>query len=146
VLLINKPYGWSSFEVLEHVRDSAGIKKLGHTGTLDPLATGLMALCSGRATRTIAQIQKQPKAYEAEITFGASTSSFDAETAVEKTLPFNYINRTDVKKTLTQNFLGEVWQLPPMFSAVRKKGQRLYEFARQGKVVKRDPRKIEIHR
>jgi tRNA pseudouridine55 synthase len=145
VFLVDKPAGWSSFKVVKTLRRFINLQKVGHAGTLDPLATGLLILCCGKATRTISEIQKKPKTYRAEITLGASTPSFDSEEKISQTAPFRHITLEALQNVLSKNFTGEIWQKPPMYSAIKQNGKRLYELARQGKVVKRKPRKIMIH-
>jgi tRNA pseudouridine55 synthase len=145
VFLIDKPMGWSSFKVVKALRKYIDFRKIGHAGTLDPRATGLLILCCGRATRTISEIQGKPKTYRAQITFGASTPSFDGEMDIDQTAPFQHINLEDIQNVLFKNFIGEVWQKPPMYSAIKQKGERLYTIARRGQKVKRKFRKITIY-
>jgi tRNA pseudouridine55 synthase len=145
VFLIDKPLGWSSFKVVKALRRFIDFRKIGHAGTLDPRATGLLILCCGRATRTISEIQEKPKTYQACITFGASTPSFDSEMDIDRTAPFKHINLKNLQNVLDKNFMGDVWQKPPMYSAIKQKGKRLYAIARQGKEVKRKSRKVTIY-
>lgn len=149
VLLLDKPKEWTSFDVVAKVRNLIRKKeqkkvKVGHAGTLDPLATGLLILCTGKKTKSIEAYQAQQKEYIGEITLGATTPSFDAETEVDQTFDIAHINEKLISETLPQ-FIGEIDQIPPMFSAVKVDGKRLYKHARKGEVVEIDPRKITIH-
>lgn len=149
VLLLDKPKEWTSFDVVAKVRNLIRKKekvkiKVGHAGTLDPLATGLLILCTGKKTKTIESYQAQQKEYTGEITLGATTPSFDAETEVDQTFDIAHIDEKLIRETVPQ-FLGEIDQIPPMFSAVKIDGKRLYKHARKGEVVEIDPRKITIH-
>lgn len=143
--LVDKPKGWSSFDVVKYLRKALDIKKVGHAGTLDPMATGLLIVCCGKATKSVEQIQKLHKIYLAEITFGASTASYDAETDVEKTAPFDHINRQQLMAALDLHFSGTIEQVPPMYSALKYGGKPLYKLAREGKEVKRHARQITIY-
>ena len=137
VLLFDKPLGWSSFQLVNKVRylicQKLKIKKLkvGHAGTLDPLATGLMILCTGKATKQIESLMGKEKEYIADILFGATTPSYDGETEVDKTFPVDHITNEKLEETL-QKFLGTIKQLPPMFSAKKVNGVRAYKLAREG--------------
>lgn len=144
-ILMDKPLEWSSFDVVRYVRSRIPAKKVGHAGTLDPLATGLLILCSGKATRTISQIQALPKTYRAKIQFGASTPSYDAETEPDKLAGWNHITQESVEKVIAEQFTGTISQVPPAYSAIRVKGQRLYKKARKGEEVELYPRQITIH-
>ena len=149
ILLINKPLGWSSFNVVKKIKyliqKKYKIKKIkvGHSGTLDPLATGLLVICTGKATKKIQAIQDLPKVYTGEITLGATTNSYDLETEVSKTYKVNHINNDLLKKT-TKKFIGELSQIPPIFSAIKMNGERLYKKARRGESIKINPRKITV--
>lgn len=143
--LINKPIGWSSYEVVKHLRKRLDMSKIGHTGTLDPAACGLLILCCGRGTRTVSQIQELSKTYWAEITFGASTYSFDAETEVKNKADFEHVTRNAIENVLNEYFTGEVSQIPPMYSALKHNGTPLYKLARQKKSVERKARQITIY-
>lgn len=143
--LLNKPKGKSSFDMVRLLRKCLDIRKIGHAGTLDPMATGLLILCCGRGTKTIEQFQSKTKEYVGEITFGASTPSYDAETEIEEEAPTAHISENTIREALDRNFSGEITQLPPMYSAVKHKGTRLYKLARKGKEVKRRPRIVVIH-
>lgn len=150
ILPFDKPYGWSSFKLVNKVRYQlcrhAGIRKLkvGHAGTLDPLASGLLILCTGRATKRIMQIQEMPKVYEAEITFGATTPSYDLETEIEKTYPAEHIDVNLLKEKM-KGFLGRSEQVPPLFSAKNINGVRAYSYAREGVKKELKAQMIEIY-
>jgi tRNA pseudouridine55 synthase len=137
VLLFNKPVYWTSFDLVNKVRiiisSVLGIKKLkvGHAGTLDPLASGLMIICTGRATKKIEEFRDLDKEYVATVHIGETTPSFDLETATDRSYPSDHITETFVREVLG-NFLGEQKQLPPLYSAKQIGGKRAYEFARKG--------------
>lgn len=143
--LIDKPKGWSSFDVVKFLRKCLDLRKIGHAGTLDPMATGLLILCCGDGTRTVSAFQEAPKVYEAEMVFGSSTPSLDAETVPDRRAPFNHLSRKDIQKALDQKFTGQIIQIPPMYSALKHKGDPLYKLARKGKEVKRHPRQVILH-
>lgn len=150
-MLIDKPYEWSSFQALNKVKWALRKKfelnkkfKIGHAGTLDPLATGLLVICTGKFTKRIPEIQEQTKEYTGTFTLGATTPSYDLETELDKTYPISHITEDSVQRTLEQ-FKGKIEQTPPLFSALKKEGKRLYEFAREGKQVEVKSRTIEIH-
>lgn len=143
--LVDKPKGWSSFDVVKLLRKCINLRKTGHAGTLDPMATGLLIVCCGKGTKSISQIQDQPKEYIGEVTFGASTSSHDAETAVEATAPYQHITRPMVEEVLDRQFSGQIIQVPPMYSALKHNGTPLYKLARKGVEVKRKPRQVIIY-
>ena len=143
VILIDKPVNWTSFNVVSRVRRLTKVKKVGHAGTLDPLATGLLIVCTGKKTKEISEYQAQRKKYTGIITLGKSSPSMDLATEItEKVLPDDL---SEEKILSTRNkFLGNIEQVPPMFSALKHKGKALYKFARAGKEVERAPRQIEI--
>ncbi len=149
VILIDKPLEWTSFQVVNKVRwlirKSFGIKKIkvGHAGTLDPLATGLLIICSGKFTKKIDTFQAQEKEYTGTFTLGATTPSFDLETEIDQTFDISEITSEKIKKA-TKQFLGEIQQQPPVFSALKKDGKRLYEFARSGEKVEIPFRTVTI--
>ena len=149
VLLFDKPLHWTSFQVVNKVRwlikQKFGLKKIkvGHAGTLDPLATGLVILCTGKATKTIETLMGQTKVYTGEFTLGATTPSYDMETEVDERFDISHINQELIDQTLTR-FQGEIMQRPPIFSALKKEGKRLYEFARKGEDVDIPERKVQI--
>ncbi len=140
LLLVDKPLGWSSFQAVNKlkwvIRKKFDLKKIkiGHAGTLDPLATGLLLICTGKFTKTISGLQGQIKEYTGTITLGATTPSYDLETAIDQTYPTEHITPSLIVET-AKNFLGEITQRPPVFSALKKDGKRLYEYAREGKEV-----------
>ena len=150
VLLINKPLHWTSFQLVNKLRwlikRKLGIKKIkvGHAGTLDPLATGLMIICTGKKTKEINQYQAAEKEYIATLKLGATTASYDGETEENYFYPTKHISHELITKTCTR-FLGETEQIPPAFSAIKVKGKKLYESARKGKEVEIKPRKIRIN-
>lgn len=143
-ILLNKPLGWTSFKVVHEVRKAIQVKKVGHAGTLDPLATGLLILCSGKKTKEISGFQDLPKTYISTFTIGKRTKSMDAETEPFIERPYDHITNDMIHET-ANSFLGEIEQIPPMFSAVNVNGKKLYKYARKGKTVEREPRKVTIH-
>ncbi len=149
IIYINKPYGMSSFGALAHVRflisKKAGVKrvKTGHAGTLDPLATGVLILCTGKATKQIEQMQLQTKEYTATLQLGATTPSYDREHPVDATYPTSHITRQLIEQTLPR-FVGEIEQVPPAFSACMVDGHRAYKMARRGEEVKLKPKTLRI--
>lgn len=143
--LIDKPKGWSSFKVVKLLRKCLDLRKIGHAGTLDPMATGLLILCCGKGTRTVSAFQEASKKYVGEIIFGSSTPSHDAETIPEKRASFSHLTRKKVQQTLNEKFSGQIIQIPPMYSALKHNGTPLYKLARKGKKVKRKPRQVIIH-
>lgn len=149
ILGIDKPLGWTSFDVVKRVRGTLsrrlGKKKLkvGHAGTLDPLATGVMIVCTGRATKRIEELQSGVKEYIATMALGATTPSFDLETAIDATYPTAHITRQSVEETLTR-FTGRIEQVPPAFSACKIDGRRAYKMARNGETVELKPKILVI--
>ena len=149
MLAVDKPQGWTSFDVVNKIRYKLkhllGVKKIkvGHAGTLDPLATGLLIICTGGATKKIDLYQGMEKEYRGTITFGASTPSFDAETEPDASYPYDHISPKMLEDVKAQ-FLGEIDQVPPLFSAIKVDGQPLYQKARQGIVMEVKPRKVTI--
>jgi tRNA pseudouridine55 synthase len=149
VLLIDKPLEWTSFQVVNKVRwairKAFNLKKIkvGHAGTLDPLATGLLIICTGKKTKEISQYQAQEKTYSGTIQLGATTPSYDLETAIDQRFETRHITSDAIHSTTTK-FIGLQEQYPPVFSAVKKDGRRLYEFARANEPVEVKPRQIEI--
>ncbi len=131
ILLIDKPYGWSSFQAVKKVKWLLKAKKVGHAGTLDPLATGLLILCTEKKTKEIESIQGQEKEYTGTITVGATTPSYDMETEPNQTFPFDHITLELINETLPK-FIGDISQIPPLFSAIKVDGKRAYTLARQG--------------
>lgn len=149
VLYFDKPLGWTSFNLVNRVRGvlsrHLGVKKLkvGHAGTLDPLATGVMILCTGKNTKLIESFQYQTKEYVATIKLGATTPSFDLETEIDAEYPTEHITEELVKETL-QKFIGEIQQIPPTYSAIKINGKRAYEYARKGDEVELKPKTLVI--
>ncbi len=142
--LIDKPKRWSSFQVVKFLRKCTNIRKIGHAGTLDPMATGLLILCCGDGTRTVSAFQEADKEYIAQITFGSSTPSLDAETTPDRRASFEHLSRKSIQNKLDNNFSGLIVQIPPMYSALKHEGDPLYKLARKGKEVKRKPRQVII--
>ena len=145
ILLVNKPQTWTSFDVVRYVRGRLRTKKVGHAGTLDPMATGLLILCSGRATKSISQLQEMPKTYIGEITFGGSTPTYDADSEIDETAPTDHITLDKIENVLEEHFHGEISQVPPVYSALKVGGKRSYELARRGKAVELAARPVTIH-
>lgn len=149
VLYFNKPYTWTSFKLVGRVRWilSKALKKkklkVGHAGTLDPLATGVLIVCTGKATKQIESFQYQTKEYNATLRLGATTPSFDLEHEVDAFFPYEHITKEMIESVLPQ-FLGEIMQVPPTFSAVKINGKRAYKYARQGEDVEIAPKKLVI--
>lgn len=149
LLLIDKPLEWTSFDVVNKIRYSIkrayGFKKIkvGHAGTLDPLATGLLIIAVGRKTKTINDLMGLPKTYTGTFKLGETTPSYDAETEVNQTFPWDHINEELINQA-KESFLGEQDQIPPIFSAIKKDGKKAYESAREGTVIEMQPRKITI--
>lgn len=149
ILYIDKPLGWTSFDAVKRLRGALsrrlGMKKIkvGHAGTLDPLATGVMILCTGRATKRIDELQAGVKEYVATIALGATTPSFDLETQIDATYPTEHITRELVEQALT-TFQGRIEQIPPSYSACKVDGKRAYELARKGKEVELKPKILVI--
>lgn len=142
-ILVNKPLDWTSFDVVARVRKMLAIKKIGHAGTLDPKATGLLILCTGKMTKRISDFIDLRKEYYGTMELGATTSSFDSETEIVEKKEFREITETQIRNTFT-SFLGIQKQLPPMYSAIKVNGRRLYKSARKGKEVFRPVREIEV--
>lgn len=141
--MVDKPGGVTSNHVVGRVKKATGIKKVGHAGTLDPMATGTLVLAVGNVTRLIRYVQSQPKEYVATAVFGVATDTLDADGAVLTREPMD-ITPEDVE-ALVPRFSGEISQVPPMVSALKKDGRRLYELAREGEVVEREARQVRIH-
>ncbi|MCG1034853.1 tRNA pseudouridine(55) synthase TruB [Polaribacter sargassicola] len=149
ILLIDKPLEWTSFQAVNKLRweikQRFKIKKIkvGHAGTLDPLATGLLIICTGKQTKNINEYQGQIKEYTGTFTIGATTPSYDLETEVDKTFPTEHITEELLHKT-TNQFIGEIQQKPPIFSAIKKDGKRLYELARKGETTEIKARTVTV--
>jgi len=151
IILIDKPLTWSSFQAVNKLKYILKRKynlpkkfKIGHAGTLDPLATGLLIICTGKFTKKITEIQAQSKEYTGTITVGATTPSYDLETEIDKIYPTEHLSEALIFET-TKQFLGEIDQKPPVFSAIKKEGKRLYEHARAGEEVEIATRKTTIY-
>lgn len=148
-MVIDKPYRWTSFDAVKRLRGAVQRRlnakrfKVGHAGTLDPLATGVLLVCTGRATKRIAELQEGMKEYVAEITFGATTPSYDLEKEIDATYPWEHITPELIAETLPK-FQGHVMQVPPVFSAVKVDGKRAYNYARKGKEVEIKAKPLEI--
>jgi len=145
ILNIDKPAGMTSHDVVARLRWILGQKKIGHTGTLDPDATGVLVLCLGKATKIIQFLQEDEKEYEGTITFGIATDTLDASGEVLEISETVHIEPDDVKNAL-KSFTGDIDQIPPMVSAVRIQGKRLYEIARKGETIERQPRRVHIYK
>ncbi len=144
VLLIDKPLHWTSFDVVRKIRNSIKIKKVGHAGTLDPLATGLLIVCTGKFTKKINEYMAQVKEYTGSFTLGATTPTYDKESELQDHKPYHHITAADIKNA-SQKFMGEIEQFPPIYSAIKKEGMALYELARRGVHVELKARKITIN-
>lgn len=150
VLPIDKPYGWSSFQVVNklkwQIKRELGVKKfkIGHAGTLDPLASGMLLVCVGKATKRIDELQAGTKVYTATIVLGATTPCFDMERSVNEYAPTSHIDLQKLEE-VRQQFVGEIDQVPPMFSAVRVAGERAYSYARDGKPAEIAPKKVKVY-
>ena len=151
VLLIDKPLNWTSFQAVNKIKygliNKVGLPKkfkIGHAGTLDPLASGLLLICTGKFTKKISELQGQAKEYTGTFFIGATTPSYDLETEIDETFPISHIDDELIHKTVKQ-FLGEINQKPTIYSAIKKDGVRLYEHARAGAVVEIEFRKTTIH-
>ena len=148
-LLVDKPQGWTSFDVVNKIRyklkHRLKVKKIkvGHAGTLDPMATGLLIICTGRYTKKLAEFQGLPKEYIGTLRLGGTTPSYDAESDVEESFPVNHIT-PELMEQARQQFLGDSEQVPPMFSAIKVDGQPLYKKARKGEMVEIEPRPVTI--
>lgn len=144
VLLVDKPLEWTSFDVVKKLRYKLKVKKIGHAGTLDPLATGLLILCTGKMTKQINTIQEQPKEYTGSMVLGKVTASYDLETPVEESGDVSNIDEEILNKILKQ-FTGEIEQIPPIYSAIKVDGKRAYTKARKGEKVELKARNVHIY-
>jgi tRNA pseudouridine55 synthase len=142
LILVNKPLRWTSADVVKKIRNRVHAK-VGHAGTLDPLATGLLILCTGKFTKKISEYMSQEKEYTGSLILGATTASYDLETVPEKPKDFSQIRTEDLERVCRQ-FSGEIIQVPPVYSAIKKDGIRSYDLARQGKAIALDGRKVTI--
>ena len=142
-MLIDKPLRWTSFDVIRKIRSLIKIKKVGHAGTLDPLATGLLIVCTGKFTKKINEYMAQEKEYTGTITLGATTPTYDLESVPQNFKPVDYITEERIEQA-KQGFTGQIMQKPPVHSAIKKEGKRVYELARKGIEVKLEPRPVTI--
>lgn len=149
ILYVDKPLNWTSFDLVNKIRwkliRSLNIKKLkvGHAGTLDPLATGVMIICTGKATKRIDEFQYQEKEYIATLKLGATTPSFDLETEIDAVYPTEHITRELIERVIP-TFKGEIWQVPPVYSAVKVAGKRAYDYAREGQKIELKPKLLVV--
>ncbi|EXC20363.1 tRNA pseudouridine synthase B [Morus notabilis] len=143
VVLVNKPKGWTSFTVCGKLRRLVKVKKVGHAGTLDPMATGLLIVCVGKATKSVDRYQGMIKGYSGVFRLGEATSTWDADSPVIQREPWEHIKDEDIRKAAA-SFCGEIWQVPPMFSAIKVGGEKMYEKARRGESIELSPRRISI--
>ncbi|WKN43613.1 tRNA pseudouridine(55) synthase TruB [Tunicatimonas pelagia] len=143
MLLVDKPLEWTSFDVVKKMRGLTRVKKIGHAGTLDPLATGLLVLCTGKMTKQIERFQGMEKAYEGALVLGKTTPSIDLETDFDSEQPTDHI-KIEQLETVRQKFVGLISQIPPQYSAIKVDGRRVYKSARQGKKVEIKPREVQI--
>ena len=150
IFLIDKPLGWTSFDLVKKVKNLIRTKynlkkiKVGHAGTLDPLATGLLIVCTGKFTKRISEIQGQTKIYTGEITLGGTTASYDLETEIDARYQISHITKR-LMHDIALHFTGEIDQKPPIFSALKRDGERLYEKARRGESIEIEARKVRVH-
>ena len=150
ILLIDKPLNWTSFQAVNKIRWALrkrfGLKKIkvGHAGTLDPLASGLLVVCTGKFTKKINALQAQSKEYVGTFTLGATTPSFDLETEIDQTYATDHVTENRIEE-VARSFIGSIQQTPPLYSALKKDGVRLYEMARKGQQTKIEPRTVQIH-
>ena len=143
-MLVNKPLHWTSFDAVRKIRNLTKTKKVGHAGTLDPLATGLLIICTGRFTKKINEYMAQEKEYTGTITLGATTPTYDLESIPQDFKPFEHISQETIEQAAT-TLTGPILQTPPIHSAIKKDGKRVYELARKGVDVKLEPRPVTIH-
>ena len=143
LLLINKPLDWTSFDAVRKIRNLVQIKKVGHAGTLDPLATGLLIICTGKFTKKINEYMSQEKEYTGHFVLGAVTPTYDLESAPTDFKSFDHLTEERIREA-TSMFKGEILQVPPAHSAIKQEGKRVYELARKGQEVKLEPRKVQI--
>jgi tRNA pseudouridine55 synthase len=143
VLLVNKPLGWTSFDVVKKLRNALKVKKIGHAGTLDPLATGLLIVCTGQQTKAIGQYQDMKKTYTGQLVIGKTTPSVDLETAFDRETSYSHITPFNILQ-LAQTFVGDILQVPPVYSAIKINGTRAYQQARKGDQPILQPRQVTI--
>ena len=145
IILIDKPMNWTSFDVVRKVRNLVKTKKVGHAGTLDPLATGLLIICTGKFTKRINEFMAQEKEYTGQFTLGATTPTYDLESEPSNFKSCDHLADEEIRQ-MTSQFTGEIMQVPPAHSAIKQKGKRVYELARQGIDVVLEPRKLFIRK
>ena len=143
MLMIDKPYRWTSFDVVKKLRNALGIKKIGHAGTLDPLATGLLILCTGKMTKQLNHYQLMEKEYTGTLVLGRTTPSVDLETDFDSETDISHVSCEQVIAA-SKNFLGNIQQIPPVYSAIKVDGKRVYNSARKGQKVSIQPRTVEV--
>lgn len=143
ILFVDKPANWTSFDVVSRVRLTFNVKKVGHAGTLDPNATGLLIICTGKKTKIIDEFSGLEKEYVATIELGARTPSFDSETEVIEHRPYSHLTEDEIRSALA-SFIGTQQQVAPMYSAVKHNGKPLYKYARKGREIERRPREVTI--
>ena len=143
LLLINKPIRWTSFDVVHKLRYKLGIRKIGHAGTLDPLATGLLIICTGKMTKQIDGYQGMEKEYTGKFIIGQTTPSYDLETEVSQAVDFSHLSEADIDEA-TRGLIGAIQQVPPLHSAIKVDGKRAYSLARKGKEVELKPREVIV--
>ena len=143
VLLIDKPLNWTSFDVVKNIRTALGIRKIGHAGTLDPLATGLLILCTGKKTKEVNSFQEMEKEYEGKMVIGKTTPSVDLETAIDHEYDISHIREEEIYRVVN-DFIGFIDQVPPVYSAIKVNGERVYKKARKGQSVELPPRKVNV--
>ncbi len=143
ILLVQKPKGWTSFDVVNRLRGILHVRKAGHAGTLDPMATGLLIVCTGKETKRIDRLQATEKEYDVTMVLGARTPSFDAETEISERRSLDGITEDLVREVL-QSYVGPQIQVPPMWSAAKVSGKRLYKYARKGETIERKPREVFV--
>jgi len=143
IILIDKPLNWTSFDVVSKIRNAAGVKKVGHAGTLDPMATGLLIICTGKKTKEMISFQDLEKTYTGTILLGKKSKSMDLETELVGNKDFSSIKDEDIYN-VREKFIGNILQVPPMFSAIKYKGKSLYNMARKGKSIDLKPREVEV--
>jgi tRNA pseudouridine55 synthase len=143
VLLVNKPLHWTSFDVVRKIRYLTKTKKVGHAGTLDPLATGLLIVCTGRFTKKINEYMEQEKEYTGTITLGAVTPTYDLESSPQDVKPYAHVT-TEQMRNVAKSFTGNILQTPPIHSAIKRDGKRVYELARKGVDVVLEPRPVTV--
>lgn len=144
VLLIDKPFDWTSFDVIRKLRPQVRTRKIGHAGTLDPLATGLLILCTGKYTKSINDYMAREKEYTGTIVLGASTPTYDLESEPQPGNDPSFLTQETLMEKIKKEFTGEIWQTPPIHSAIKVNGKRVYELARKGREVKLEPRQVLV--